>query len=161
MARSRQGAIPARTFRGATDRSRIRSIAIGGDGADSISGEPIPPWQIDGPAAVEAIPGRTRVAPSRGPCPLSANSTEGASLREHGDQRRSPASRSRLLTGQIRCPILHEPTPPLEQVRAPVGGLDLVANDVCKRRLRHLAGVVGLLGGPSPGTTTGSRAAPP
>ena len=39
--------------------------------------------------------------------------------------------------GQVRLPIVHEATPPLEQVRAPVGGPDLVAHDVCKRRLRH------------------------
>ena len=35
---------------------------------------------------------------------------------------------------QVVCPVIHEPAPPLEQVRGPVGGLDRVADLVRQRR---------------------------
>ena len=37
--------------------------------------------------------------------------------------------------GQERCPLLHERSPPLEQVRAPVGGLHPVPVHVGQRQL--------------------------
>ena len=43
--------------------------------------------------------------------------------------------------GHIGCPIGHQPTTPLDQVRAPVGRLDLVADLVCQCRLHHLASI--------------------
>ena len=54
--------------------------------------------------------------------------------------------RASALARQIRGPVVHEAAAPLEQVRAPIGGLDRVADPVCKRRLRHLARMVRLLG---------------
>ena len=48
--------------------------------------------------------------------------------------------RAAYLTGQIRGPIVHEPTPPLEQIRPPVRRLDLVLHDVSQRRLDDLQG---------------------
>ncbi len=44
----------------------------------------------------------------------------------------------------------HEPPPTLEQVRASVRRLYLVANHMGQRRLGNLAGVIGLVGGPVP-----------
>ena len=35
--------------------------------------------------------------------------------------------------GQVCRPGVHQPAPSLEQVRAPLRGLDLVADRVCKR----------------------------
>ena len=43
------------------------------------------------------------------------------------------------LVSQMGSPVVHEP-PPLGQVHAPVGGLDLVADHMCKRRPCHFAG---------------------
>ena len=51
---------------------------------------------------------------------------------------------------QIRRPVVHEPTPPLEQVGAPVRGLHLVLDHVRQRGLDHLSGVVRLLCRPVP-----------
>ena len=45
---------------------------------------------------------------------------------------------------------MHEPPPPLEQVRPRVGRLDRVADRVRQRRLDDLPRVVGLLGRPVP-----------
>ena len=42
------------------------------------------------------------------------------------------------LASEIRGPSLHDLAPPVQQVRAGVGGLGLIADLVCKRRLRHL-----------------------
>ena len=36
------------------------------------------------------------------------------------------------LAGQVGCPVLHEPTPALEQVRAPVGRLDPFLDHMCQ-----------------------------
>ena len=52
--------------------------------------------------------------------------------------------------GQVAGPVIHEPAPTLEQVRAPVGRLDLAADLVRKGSLRHLARVIGLFGRPVP-----------
>ena len=39
----------------------------------------------------------------------------------------------RAIVGQIGSPVLHEPPPPLEQVRAPIGRLDLVPDHMRQR----------------------------
>ena len=46
--------------------------------------------------------------------------------------------------------VLHEPAPALEQVRPAVGGVDLVADLARQRCLRHLSGMIRLLGRPVP-----------
>ena len=51
---------------------------------------------------------------------------------------------------KVGRPVVHEPPPPLEQVRPRVGGFDLVLNDMRQRRLDDLARVVGLLRRPVP-----------
>ena len=53
-------------------------------------------------------------------------------------------------TGEIGRPVIHEPSPPLEQVRAPVRSLHLIADLVRERRLGHLARMVRLLRRPVP-----------
>ena len=65
---------------------------------------------------------------------------------------RGPAVRNP--SGDICGPIVHQDPPPVEQVAAPVGGLDTVAVDVGKRELAHLARRVGALGGPIPKART-------
>ena len=52
--------------------------------------------------------------------------------------------------GQVAGPVIHEPAATLEQVRAAVGRLDLAADLVRKRSLRHLARMIGLFGRPVP-----------
>ena len=52
--------------------------------------------------------------------------------------------------GQVAGPVIHEPAATLEQVRAPVGCLDLAADLVRKGSLRHLARMIGLFGRPVP-----------
>ena len=52
--------------------------------------------------------------------------------------------------GQVAGPVIHEPAPTLEQVRAPVGCLDLAADLVRQGSLRHLARMIGLFGRPVP-----------
>ena len=51
---------------------------------------------------------------------------------------------------KIGRPIVHQPPPPLEQVRPRVGGLDRVPHHVRERRLDDLAGMVRLLRRPIP-----------
>ena len=53
-------------------------------------------------------------------------------------------------TSQVTRPIVHQPSPAIEQVRPPVGCFDLVADLVRQRRLRHLARMIGLLNRPEP-----------
>ena len=60
------------------------------------------------------------------------------------------------LAREIGRPIVHQATPPLEQVRAPVGCLDFVLDHMRQRRLDDFLGVVRLLG-----RTTGTHTAPP
>ena len=74
MAPSRQWVFPSKTLRGATDRSRIRSIVIGGDGADS-------PRRPDGHSRSEAILCQKGYARSRSPRSLRTNSCRSAGLR--------------------------------------------------------------------------------
>ena len=52
--------------------------------------------------------------------------------------------------GQVAGPVIHEPTATLEQVRAPVGRLDLAAYPVRQGSLSHFARVIGLFGRPVP-----------
>ena len=52
------------------------------------------------------------------------------------------------LASQVAGPVVHEPAPALEQIRAPVGCLDLVAGSVCQRRLHDLAGMIRLFDRP-------------
>ena len=54
-------------------------------------------------------------------------------------------------TGEVRFPVLHEPTPTLEQVRAPIRYVDLITDVVCRRCLRYSARVIRLLGCPASG----------
>ncbi len=54
------------------------------------------------------------------------------------------------LSGEVGFPVVHEPPSPLEQVRAGVGRLDLVLDDVSQRCLDDLPRVVRLLGRPVP-----------
>ena len=49
-----------------------------------------------------------------------------------------------------RGPVVHQAAPALEQIRARVGGLDLVLDDMRKGGFHDFAGVVGLLGRPVP-----------
>ncbi len=56
----------------------------------------------------------------------------------------------RVCAGEIGFPVVHQSPPPLEQVRAGIGRLDLVMHDMGQRRLDDLARVVGLLGRPVP-----------
>ena len=55
---------------------------------------------------------------------------------------------------QVARPVVHQDTPPLEQVRARVGRLDLVPDHMRQGRLDHLAWMVRLLGRPVPETRT-------
>ena len=79
---------------------------------------------------------------------------------------RSWSGRSTPATPPLRCfrvgsllrarfrevvgPIVHEPTPTLEQVRSGIGGLDPVLHHMRQRRLDDLARMVRLLGRPVP-----------
>ena len=45
---------------------------------------------------------------------------------------------------QVTRPVVHQDTPPLEQVRAAVGRLDTVADHMCQGRLDHLPRMVRL-----------------
>ena len=58
----------------------------------------------------------------------------------------------RFPLGQVTRPILHQDTPPLEQVRAGVGRLDLVPDYMRQGRLDHLSWMIRLLGRPVPET---------
>ena len=49
---------------------------------------------------------------------------------------------------QILRPLLHQPAPALEQVRTPIGCLNLVLHDMRQRSLDDLARMVRLLGHP-------------
>ena len=64
------------------------------------------------------------------------------------------SARRRLLwstfAGEVAGPIVHEPPPPLEQVRAGVGRLDRILDSVRQRRLDDFARMVRLLGRPVP-----------
>ena len=51
--------------------------------------------------------------------------------------------------GQVAGPVIHDPPPTLEQVRAPVGCLDLAADLVRQGSLHHLARMIGLFGAQS------------
>ena len=51
----------------------------------------------------------------------------------------------RRFSSQVARPILHQDAPPLEQVRAPIGGLDGVPNRVRQRRLDDFPGMIRLL----------------
>ena len=55
-----------------------------------------------------------------------------------------------VCVGKVRGPIVHEPPPPLEQVRPRVRRFDLVLDDMRQRRLDDLPRMVRLLGGPVP-----------
>ena len=48
------------------------------------------------------------------------------------------------------CPVIHQPTPTLEQVGASVRGLDLVLHHMRQRCLDDLPGVIRLVGRPIP-----------
>ena len=50
--------------------------------------------------------------------------------------------------GQVADPVIHEPAATLEQVRAPVGRLDLAADPVRQGSLRHLARMIRFFGRP-------------
>ena len=52
--------------------------------------------------------------------------------------------------GKVRLPVVHQPPPPLEQVRPCVGRFYLVLDHVSERRLDDLPRMVGLLGSPVP-----------
>ena len=56
------------------------------------------------------------------------------------------------LANQVARPFCHQPLPPLEQVRPPIGRLDRVPDHMRQRSLRHLARMVRLLGRPVPKT---------
>ncbi len=58
--------------------------------------------------------------------------------------------RTRTLPGDLGCPVVHELASALEEVRPPIGRLDLVADLVCPRCLRHLAGMIRFLARPVP-----------
>ena len=65
----------------------------------------------------------------------------------------APAARTRWWrnrSGDVRGPVVHQDPAPVEQVAAPVGGLDTVTVDVGKRELAHLARRVGALRRPVP-----------
>ena len=49
---------------------------------------------------------------------------------------------------EIGRPVVHQVAPALEQVRARVGRLDLVLDDMRQRRLNDLAWMIGLFGRP-------------
>ena len=63
--------------------------------------------------------------------------------------------------GQVAGPVVHEPAPALEQVRARIGGLDPVADQMRQGHLDHLLGVILLFTRPVPegraGTVRHSR----
>ena len=51
-----------------------------------------------------------------------------------------------MCSTEIGGPIVHQPAPPLEQVRAGIGGFDRILDHVRERRLDDLARVIRLLG---------------
>ena len=64
-----------------------------------------------------------------------------------------PVARTRLRrdpSPDVRGPVVHQHPAPIEQVAAPVRGLDPIAVDVRKRQLAHLARRVGALRRPVP-----------
>ena len=67
-----------------------------------------------------------------------------------GQDRSTDRSCPSTPAGQVAGPVIQEPAPTLEQVRAPVGRLDLIADLVRQRSLRHLARMIGFLGRPVP-----------
>ena len=76
-------------------------------------------------------------------------------LKQHlnRSRRRSPNRRDIARLGAacraaVSGPIVHEPTPLLEQITAPIGGLRLVADGVSERHFAELVGIAGALGGP-------------
>ena len=60
----------------------------------------------------------------------------------------SRAFHANTLSGQVRCPVVHEPTAALEQVRAPIGRLDPVLYHMREGCLNNLARMIRLLGRP-------------
>ena len=54
---------------------------------------------------------------------------------EHGGSTDRSGLRVSTLTGQVRCPVVHEPAPALEQVRAHAGRLDPVPDYMREGRL--------------------------
>ena len=78
MAPSRQGAFPAKTLRGATDHSRIRSVGIGREGADPPMASRLgPPTSRPKPGTVlnaaPSAPSRIGDSPPSSPVSLSAS----------------------------------------------------------------------------------------
>ena len=61
--------------------------------------------------------------------------------------------------GQVAGPVIHEPAATIEQIRAPVGCLDLAADLVRQGSLCHLARMIGLRP-PNPGSRAGVMEGP-
>ena len=101
----------------------------GGGGARQ---NPPPPLPFSGVAPSTVIPGGKAIERCRG----QGRSTD----------RSCPSTPA----GQVAGPVIHEPAPTLEQVRPPVGCLDLAADLVRQGSLRHLARMIGLFGRPVP-----------
>jgi len=55
---------------------------------------------------------------------------------------------SRAAAGAIGGPIIHEPSPLVEQVAAPIGPLHLVLDSVRQGHFRDLMGIASAFGGP-------------
>ena len=80
---------------------------------------------------------------------------------EHGESTGRPAHRVSALAGQIGRPVVHEPTPALEQVCTPIGRLDPVLDDMRESRLDDLAGMIRFPRPTSPGNWSETRGARP
>ena len=80
---------------------------------------------------------------------------------DHGGSTEGTGRRLPTLASQIARPVLHEPAPPLEQVRAPVRRLHLVLHHMRQRRLDHLARMIRLLRRPRLAVNPFSHDTPP
>ena len=116
-------------------------------------------WQCVAPAAGVSIAGRVMTTAPRiwfarrgGGLPLPAPAAF-ASRRRARPRGIGKMKSDHLPARPVKVcrPVVHEPTPALEQVRPRVGRFDLVLNDMRQRRLDDLARVVGLLRRPVPG----------
>ncbi len=98
------------------------------------------------------------------PGTFSASTASTSSRGPHGERRRGDGEDQPGRSGDEELPrdgrpVVHPRPPPLEQVRPGAGSLDLVLDHVGERGLDEFARMIRFLGRPSPGTTTGSRAA--
>ena len=78
----------------------------------------------------------------------SRNRYPGNTVSSHVGSTGRPALCASTLSGEVRGPVVHEPTSAVEQVRAPIGCLDPVLDHMCEGRFDDLARMIRLLGRP-------------